>query len=185
MSVMTSKQLSSAIKSIKTNRVKLQENIQEALIAATFYAMKDGNITPFNQLLDAVGNATHLKGITMWAETYAPVIIRKGEFTLNKTMAKEHDINSEADFAPYEVEIRAGAKWFEIAGEQKVVSIFDPANYLGKVADKLAKEGFPDLAYQLRAVKGDFEMHLIEAIEAIEAVDGFEDEVEPTIRAVA
>ena len=182
MSVMTAKQLTSAIKSIRTSREKFQEQVHEALIASTFYAMKDGNVTPFNQLLDAVGNATHIRGITMWAETYAPVIIRQGVFTLNKSAAKEHNVTTEADFEAYEAEIRQGAKWYEISGPQKAVSIFDPANYLGKVADKLEKEGFVELAKSIRATKGGFEMALIEAVEA-----SLEDEdyVEPQIRAVA
>lgn len=181
MSVMTAKQLTNAIKSIRTSREKFQEQVHEALIASTFYAMKDGNVTPFNQILDAVGNAAHIRGITMWAETYAPTIVRQGQFTLNKSAAKEHNVTTEADFEPYEVEIRQGAKWYEIAGPQKAVSIFDPANYLGKVADKLEKEGFAELAYSIRATKGGFEMALIEKLEAM--ID--EDEVEPQIRAVA
>lgn len=171
--VMNSKQLKNAIAGIKRNREKLQEQIQDVLIAATFYAMKDGNVTPFNQLLEAVGNATHVKGITIWSETFAPVMVRDGAFTLNKTAAKEHDVHSVEDFAGYEAELREAVKWYEIAGKQKAVSIFDPAGYLGKAADKLDKEGFADLAHQLRAVKGGYEMALIDAIEATE--------VEPTI----
>lgn len=168
MTIMTAKQLTVAIKGIKTNRVKLQDSIQEALISATFYAMKDGNTTPFNQILDAVGNATHIKGITMWAEVNAPVIVRDKAFTLNKTAAKELDVTRIEDFTPYEEDMRSGAKWYEIAGAQKVESIFDPMGYLGKVADKLQKEGFEELAQSIRAAKGGFEMNLIEQLEAIE-----------------
>lgn len=171
MSVMTSKQLSITIKTIKRNREKLQHAVQEALISASFYAMKDGNVEPFNQLLDAVGNATRIKGLTMWAETFAPVIVRDGKFNLNKTAKKEIHVENEDDFAEYEAEMRAGPTWYEIAGEQKVQSIFDPAPYLGKVADKLEKEGYADLAKQLRAVKGAYEMELITTIGAVEIVD--------------
>lgn len=171
MAIMTSKQLSAAIRSIKSNREKLQEQVHEALIAATFYAMKDGNATPFNQILDAVGNATHVKGITTWAETYAPVLVRDGQFTLNKTAAKEHDVKTLEDFGPYEAELRDGVKWYEIAGKQKATSIFDPSDYLGRVAVKLTKEGFPDLALQVKAAAGAFSMALIEKIEALDVSD--------------
>lgn len=168
MTIMTAKELTTAIKGIKTNRVKLQDSIQEALISATFYAMKDGNTTPFNQLLDAVGNATHIKGITMWTELNAPVLVRDKVFILNKSAAKELDVTCLEDFTPYEEDFRVGAKWYEIAGAQKIESIFDPMNYLGKVADKLAKEGFPELAVVVRAAKGGFELDLIEKLEAVE-----------------
>lgn len=168
MSIMTAKQLTSAIKSIKGNRTKLQEQIHEALISASFYAMKDGNATPFTQLLDAVGNATHLKGITMWSELNAPVIVRDGEFAINKSARKELHVTTEADFAPYEKDMRDGPKWYEIAGKQKVESVFDPMSYLGRVADKLDKEGFGDLALAVRASKGRFEMDMIAAVESVE-----------------
>lgn len=174
MSVMTSKQLSTTIKAIKRGREKLQHAIQEALVSASFYAMKDGNVEPFNQLLDAVGNATRIKGLTMWAETFAPVIVRDGKFTLNKTAKKEISVETADDFAQFESEMRAGPTWYEIAGEQKAESIFDPSPYLGKVADKLEKKGFADLAKQLRAVKGAYEMDLITTVGAVEVVDAEE-----------
>lgn len=166
MSVMTAKQLTQSIRGIKAARLKLQDKVQEALISATFYAAKDGNVEPFNQILDAVGNATHVKGITMWVELNAPAIVREGKFTLNKTAKKEYAVENEDDFVQYEDELRAGVKWYEIAGKQKVESVFLPDSYLGKVADKFEKEGYADLARELRAVKGRFEMDLIEKIEA-------------------
>jgi hypothetical protein len=167
MAIMTKTQLSGAIRSIKTSRARLQDQIQETLISATFYAMKDGNVTPFNQLLDALGNSMHIKGVTMWAEVNAPVLVRDKAFTLNKTAAKALHVENEDDFAEYEADMRATAKWYEIAGPQKVESIFDPMNYLGKVADKLQKEGFEQLALEIRAAKGHFEMELIDAVEAV------------------
>ncbi len=167
MAVMTTKQLNSAISAIRKARVKMQELVHEALVSATFYAMKDGNVTPFNQLLDAVGQATHIKGITMWAELNAPVIVREGAFTLNKTAKKEIHIENVDDFAPYEADIRQQPKWYEVAPKQKAESIFMPDSYLGKVADKLEREGFAELALQIRAVKGKYEMDLIDAVEGV------------------
>lgn len=140
MSVMTTKNLTASIRSIKSNRVKLQGIIQEALISCAYYAMKDGNTTPFNQLLDAVGNSIHVKGITMWAELFAPVHVKDKQFVLSKKRRDEHAVLNEDDFAPFEAEMRQ-APWYEIAGKQRVESIWDCGDYLQNVAKTLRKHG--------------------------------------------
>lgn len=150
MSVMTAKALNAAIKSIGTSREKLQEAIHEALISCAYFSMKDGNVTPFNQLLESVGNAARIKGIAMWAELNAPVIIRQGEFVYNKTAGKALHVTCEDDFTEYEIEMRLMPKWHEVAGKEKVPSIFDCPKYLEGVYKKLEKEGQQDVAEVLK-----------------------------------
>lgn len=168
MSIMTKVQFSKTVKGITKNREALQDAVQEALITATYYAMKDGNSEPFNQICDAVGQAVHIKGITLWAETYAPVMIKDGSFVLNKSAAKEHNVLNEEDFAPIEAEIRQGVTWYEIAPKQKAQSMFEPSAYLSSAAKKLEREGFPELASEMRRVAGKFGHDLIAAVEALE-----------------
>lgn len=145
MAVMNAKKLSAAIKSIKTNAAKLRESIQDALVSCAFFAMKDGNTEPFNQLLDAVGSSTRIKGLTTWAETFAPVVVRDGKFALNKTAKKELSVTDEEGFAEYEVEMRK-INWWEIVGEEKAESIFDECKYMERVIKKLRDEGKVELA---------------------------------------
>lgn len=167
MSVLTKNQFNAAIRGISKNREVLQASVQEALITATYYAMKDGNAEPFNQICDAVGNAVYLKGITLWAETYAPVMVKDGSFVLNKKAAKEYNVLNEDDFAPIEGEIRQGVTWYDIAPRQRAVSIFEPSGYLSSVAKKLEREGFPELAAEMKRVAGKFGHDLIAAVEAV------------------
>lgn len=171
MSVLSKSQFTRAVKSIASKRETLQSDIQEALITATYYAMKDGNAEPFNQICDAVGNAVYLKGITLWSETYAPVIIKEGRFVLNKSAAKEHSVLNEEDFAPIESEIRQGVTWYDIAPRQKAVSMFEPSSYLGRVASKFEKEGFPELATEVKRLAAKYGHDLIAAVEAVKIED--------------
>lgn len=166
MSVLSKTQFKSMVKRLTKSREALQTDVQEALITATYYAMKDGNAEPFNQICDAVGNAVYLKGITLWAETYAPVMVKDGSFVLNKKAAKEHNVLNEDDFAPIEAEIRQGVAWYDIAPRQRAVSIFEPSGYLSSVAKKLEREGFPELAAEMKRVAGKFGHDLIAAVEA-------------------
>lgn len=149
MSVMTSKQLAASIKNIRTASAKLREQIQEALVTCAYFAMKDGNTEAFNQLLDAVGSATRIKGLTAWAETFAPVVVRDGKFALNKTAKKSLDVKGEDDFTQYEVEMRK-VNWWEIVEEEKAESIFDEAKYMERVIKKLITEGKTELAAAIK-----------------------------------
>lgn len=171
MSVMTKSQFSKTINGITKSREVLQATVQEALITATYYAMKDGNAEPFNQICDAVGSAVYLKGITLWAETYAPVIVKDGSFVLNKKAAKEHNVLNEDDFAPIEAEIRQGVAWYDIAPRQRAVSMFEPSGYLSSVAKKLEREGFPELANEMKRVASKYGHDLIAAVEAVKVED--------------
>jgi len=151
MAVMSTKNLSTTIKSIKGARAKLDDQIQECLVSCAFYAMKDGNVTPFNQLLDAVGKSTRIKGLTLWAETCgAPVLIREGQFAYNKTAGKALHITNEEEFAAYEIEMRMMPKWYDIVPPEKAESIFDAPRYLEGVYKKLEKEGQKEVADVLR-----------------------------------
>jgi hypothetical protein len=134
-------QLAGEFKKIRTNTIKTREMVQEALISCAFYAWKDGQVTPFNQLLDAVGTSTHVKGLTMWAEVWGCVLVKDEAFVLNKTARKERAISDYSDFESFEAEMRAAPKWFEMAPKQKVESMFDASTYLDGVMKKLEKEG--------------------------------------------
>jgi hypothetical protein len=146
MTIMTSSQLRGAITTIRTNSTKLRETIHEALVSATYYAYKDGNAETYNQILEAVGNGTHKRGITLWVELVAGIAhVKEGKFALNKKVRNEAGIINEETFAAIEEEIRKVA-WHEVAGEQKAKSVFDADKYLDGVIRKLERESSSELA---------------------------------------
>ena len=150
MSVMNAKSLSAAIKSIRNNREKLQEQVHEALVSAAYYALsKDANTTPLNQVLDALGNSMHVKGVARWVEFNLPVMVKDSKFVLTKA-GKDVALQSEDEFAEWEIQLRASPKWYEIAGKQKVESVFDTVAYLDRVYKKLESEGQKEVADTLR-----------------------------------
>ena len=155
MPVMNSKELKASIKSIGTNAAKLREAIQEALVSCAYYSMKDGNTEAFNQLLQAVGSATRIKGLTAWAEQFAPVLIKEGRFTLNKTAMKNIVVTNEEDFAEYEAEMRQ-VNWWETVQPEKAESIFDVTKYLDRVMKHLAENGAIELKGCIEAAVAKF-----------------------------
>lgn len=152
MSVMNSTKLSAQIKSIRGNTAKLREQIQEVLISCAYYAVKDGDVGAFNRLLDAVGTATRVKGLTLWAETWGFVRVKNEAFVLNKAARNEQGaVLNESDFAPMEEMMRAAPKWYEMVPKEKVASMFDAGVYLTHVIEKLGKEGQSDVAKYIEA----------------------------------
>lgn len=145
MSIMSSIKLSAQIRSIGANSKKVREQIQEALISCAYYAAKDGNTNPFNQLLAAVGTATRIKGLTAWGEVYGFVQVKSGKFILNKTARKEANVTDEASFAEFEAVMRSSPMWFDIVPAETIASIFDASHYLSGVIAKLEKEGVADV----------------------------------------
>lgn len=150
MSILTPKKLTAQIAAISRASEKFAEVVQETLISCAYYAMKDGNTTPFNDLLDAVGNGTRIKGLTAWAELFAPVHIKDERFALSKGAAKGFHINDEEDFAEHEATMRAGPRWDKIVAKESVESIWDTAKYLDRVFSKLDKQGEHGLMQALR-----------------------------------
>ena len=141
MAVMTSIKLAAQIRSIKGNSSKLKTQIQDTLISCAYYAAKDGQVTPFNQLLEAVGTSARIKGLTMWGEVYGFVQVKQGKFVLNKTQRKEANITDEASFASFEATMRAAPLWCDLVPKESTTSIFDASVYLDHVIAKLDKEG--------------------------------------------
>lgn len=152
---MDNKQFANKIKSIAASTSKMREDVQSALIAATYLCLKNSNgTTPFQQILDAVGTAAHRQGITEWAETFAPVMLRDGKIVGNKTAYKAMDIEGIlADFDKFIAESGMDqVKWYEIAKEKNTTeTVWNFGGACDSLFKKLEKNGMPDLAKQLRA----------------------------------
>lgn len=151
---MDNKQFANKIKSIAASTSKMREDVQDALIAATYLCLKNsGGTTPFQQILDAVGTAAHRQGITEWAETFAPVILREGKLVLNKTAYKELDVElAVLDFDKFIAEsCMVQVKWYEIAKEKNSVeSAWNFSGACDSLFKKLEKNGLPEMAKDLR-----------------------------------
>lgn len=164
----TSAQFAGKIKSIKSSAANLRDQVQEALVAATFICIKDNNnATPFQQILDAVGTAAHRQGITQWAETFAPVLLRDNRFKGNKTAFSSIDREGVlADFDAYIAETGMNdVKWYDIAKSKNTTeSVFDADKSLESLFKRLEKNELPGLAAALRKAADEYSAQTTAAI---------------------
>lgn len=164
---MDNKKFAGKIKSIAASTSKMREDVQDALIAATYLCLKNsGGTTPFQQILDAVGTAAHRQGITEWAETFAPVILREGKLVLNKTAYKELDVElAVMDFDKFIAESGMNeVKWYEIAKDKNTTeSVWNFGGACDSLFKKLEKAGMNELSKELRAA---YDAHMLKAIKA-------------------
>ena len=139
--VMSAKTLLSEIKRIGGSAVMVRGAIQDALIPCAYYAMKDGNVTPFRELLKAaVEGRVATKGIVAWAELFAPVYIKDETFHLSQKSAKMYAVLDPESFEEYRTEM-VKVKWYEIVGEERVKSTWAVDTYLEGVVKTLRKHG--------------------------------------------
>ena len=154
MAIIKASALKTAIANVRKNKEAFRAEVQEVLVAVAYQACL-GNANWANEILDAVRDTADIKGITRWLETYAPLIVRKGEFAINKGARKSMGVTDEASFTEYEVEMRK-VGWWEMAAPQKATSIFAPDEYIDgafeRMVKNLNKEGCPDLANAIKAL---------------------------------
>ena len=154
MAIIKASALKTAIAKVRKNKEAFRTEVQEVLVAVAYQACL-GNANWANEILDAVRDTANIKGITMWLETYAPLIVSKGEFAINKGARKSMGVTDEAGFAEYEAEMRK-VGWWEMAAPQKATSIFAPDEYIEKAIERMTKtlnkEGQPDLAKAIKAL---------------------------------
>lgn len=154
MAVINESALKKAIANVKKAKEKFRADVQEVLVAVAYQAAM-GNPNWANELIDALRDTVNLKPATMWLETFAPLVIRKDRFEINKGARKSMGVTDEAGFAEYEVDMRK-ANWWEMTPPQKATSIFAPDEYIDgafeRMVKNLNKEGCPDLANTIKAL---------------------------------
>jgi len=150
MAIKTKGELTHLIDTIYANTAELTNIVQEALITASYYAFKDGDVGSLNRILLATQGAIRIRGITMWVEMFAPARIKDEQFVLNKKLRNEAAVYNEADFAPFEREMRK-VLWTKVAPKEKAVSVWDlDAYFYDSVVKTLEKHGKHDVATALK-----------------------------------
>jgi len=144
------------IGNIHSSTVAMRDNVQDALIAATYLCIAhSGGTTPFQQILDAVGGAAHRQGISTWMETFAPVRFVNDKVLLHKDNWSKLD--KESALADFEAFMQAtgvndeGMKWYQIAKEKNVTeSIFNPESRINSLLKALDGHEYGTLAGYIR-----------------------------------
>lgn len=152
----TPAQFAKKLTTIKASAIKMRDEVQDALVAATYLCIAhSGGTTPMQHILDAVGNAAHRQGISTWLETYAPVRFVNDKILLHKDNWSKLDKEAAlADFDKHMADLGAldeGNLWYQIAKEHNVTpSIFDPEKRINALLKALDSHECGTLASYIR-----------------------------------
>jgi hypothetical protein len=109
---------------------KLTADIQSTAVGCALHAVKHGDVTLADQLVDALGKGMRKASLRAWFETNTPMFIAKGKdkFSLDAERAKTM---RGMDAKVLEEGLMALA-WEEAKPEEKVVSVFDVSEAFDK-----------------------------------------------------
>lgn len=136
-------------------RREADDSLQALMIDASYHALC-GNSDPLNFLLEdaRVNNAVRIAGITLWVELNLPVRIKDEKFKMNKGWTAS-EVKSEEEFGTvWFKKLTDAPKFYEVVRKERVESVWSADTYLNRVIDTLTKNGRPDLAKEVLAVKG-------------------------------
>jgi hypothetical protein len=131
-------QILKTIGSIGKAATKLTKDIQTCAVGCVEHAVKHGDVTLADQLVDALGKGMRKASLRAWFETNGPMFIAKGKdkFSFDKDRRGQWDGFREAELL--------AKPWEEAKPEEKVVSVFDVSEAFDKFmkrVESMAKDG--------------------------------------------
>ena len=114
------------IGSIGRASAKLTKDIQATAVGCVEHAVKHGDVTLADQLVDAIGKGLRKASLRAWFEKNAPMFIAKGKdkFSFDPTRKGTWDQDRE--------DTLMALPWEEAKPEEKVISIFDVSESFDK-----------------------------------------------------
>lgn len=153
----------------------LDSDIQRAAVSAICYSIIHRDSTIGEKLVDCFPAGSRKASLVAYFE-------QRGNFEFDtKSKSLKFRDNDCCDDMGVLIPALAENPWYE-ARKEVITSIFAPEDYLETVAKKLEKNGFVELANEVRGTRSGYILSLIEAVETCSVND---DEQEPfQIRAV-
>lgn len=117
---------------------KLTADIQDAAADCAIHAVKHGDVTLADQLVDALGKGMRRASLRAWFEKNTPMILPKGKdkFAFDAERAKTLRAIPEADLR----ESLMALPWEEAKAEEPIVSVFDVSEAVDKFIKRLEKQ---------------------------------------------
>lgn len=117
---------------------KLTKQVQETAVACAIHAVRHGDVTLADQLIDALGKGLRRASLRAWFERHTCMYIPKGKqvMALDKDRAK--DLRAKTDEAL--TEMLMALPWEEAKPEAPVVSILDVSVAADKFLERLQKQ---------------------------------------------
>jgi len=126
------------IGTIGKNAKKLTADIQDTAADCALHAVKHGDVTLADQLVDALGKGLRRASLRAWFEKNTPMYLPKGKdkFGFDADRAKTMREIPEADLR----ETLMALPWEEAKPEEPVVSVFDVSEAVDKFIKRLEKQ---------------------------------------------
>lgn len=131
-------QILKSIGSIGRASAKLTKDIQATAVGCIEHAVKHGDVTLADQLVDALGKGMRKASLRAWFETNGPMFIAKGKdkFSFDSIRKGTWDGFREAELL--------AKPWEEAKPEEKAISVFDVSEAFDKFmkrVESMAKDG--------------------------------------------
>lgn len=117
---------------------KLTDQVQETAVACTIHAVRHGDVTLADQLVDALGKGLRRASLRAWFERQGPFKIQKGKDTFSFVSDKAKDLRDMSDDEL--TEVLNTLKWEEAKAEEPIVSVFDVSEAVDKFIKRLEKQ---------------------------------------------
>lgn len=119
------------IGAIGRKAASLTKDIQTTAVGCVEHAIKHGDVTLADQLVDALGKGMRRASLRAWFETNGPMFIAKGKttFSFDKERRGQWDALRESELL--------AKPWEEAKPEPEVVSVFDVSEAFDKFMKRL------------------------------------------------
>ena len=114
------------IGSIGRASAKLTKDIQTTAVGCVEHAVKHGDVTLADQLVDALGKGLRKASLRAWFEKNAPMFIAKGKDKFSFDPTRKGEWNQDRE------DTLLALPWEEAKPEEKIVSIFDVSESFDK-----------------------------------------------------
>ena len=114
------------IGSIGRASAKLTKDIQATAVGCVEHAVKHGDVTLADQLVDALGKGLRKASLRAWFEKNAPMFIAKGKDKFSFDPTRKGVWDSERE------DTLLALPWEEAKPEEKIVSVFDVSESFDK-----------------------------------------------------
>jgi hypothetical protein len=114
------------IGSIGRASAKLTKDIQATAVGCVEHAVKHGDVTLADQLVDALGKGLRKASLRAWFEKNAPMFIAKGKDKFSFDPTRKGEWNQDRE------DTLMALPWEEAKPEEKIVSIFDVSESFDK-----------------------------------------------------
>ena len=132
---MNSKELLQAIGKIGKSAAKLTKDVQGVAIECAMHAVEHGNVTPANELIEALGKGMRRASLRAWFELNTCMYLPKGKTALSLDSDRAKDMRAEK---PEDIrETLAYLPWEEAKPEAPVVSVVDISDAVDKFMKRM------------------------------------------------